>query len=218
MLQECKWIMDALADLHAFWWDHSQLGEMGGSLPTRESAQADLDRDAANYARLTDFHGGRLTPSRRAMFDHLLNCLPEARIRRLTSGRGLTLIHDDLHAGNFLYPRNPETHRLLLIDWKSWSIQPGAADLAHMMGIFWFSERRARLEQPLPQRYLERLLSDGITGYRWDDLWFDYLLAICNLMFYPAWQWSVGLPDWMWWPHLERLATAYEDLHCEEVL
>jgi hypothetical protein len=217
-LQECEWIMDALADLHAFWWDHSMFGEWGSSLPTRESIQTDLDRDAANYARLADFLGDRLAPSRRAMFEHLLECLPEARTRRLASGRGLTLIHDDPHAGNFLYPRNPELHRLLLIDWKSWSIQPGPADLAHMMGVFWFPERRARLEQPLLRRYLELLVSKGVTGYAWDDLWFDYRLAICGLLFYPAWQWSMGLPDWMWWSHLERLVTAYEDLHCEEVL
>lgn len=130
----------------------------------------------------------------------------------------LTLIHDDPHAGNFLYPRNPETHRLLLIDWKSWSIQTGAADLSHMMGVFWFPERRARLEQPLLRRYLDRLISNGITDYIWDDLWSDYRLARSGLMFYPAWQWSVGLTDWMWWPHLERLATAFEDLHCVDVL
>jgi len=217
-LQECEWIIDTLADLHAFWWDHSQLGEMGSSLPSQESIQTDLERDAANYTRLADFLGDRLTLARRAMFEQLLDCLPEARTRHLTLGRGLTLTHDDPHAGNFLYPRNPKLHRLLLIDWKSWSIQPGAADLAHMMGVFWFLERRARLEQPLLHRYLKRFVSKGVTGYTLDDLWFDYRLAICSLMLYPIWQWSVGLPDWMWWPHLERLATAFEDLHCKEVL
>lgn len=217
-IEECEWIVDALADLHAFWWDHRMLGEWGISLPTRESIQSDLDRDAASFARLVNFLGDRLAPVRRAMFEHLLDRLPEARIRCLTSGHGLTLIHDVPHAGNFLYPRNPETHRLLLIDWKSWSIQPGAADLAHMMGVFWFPERRARLEKPLLRRYLDRLLFNGISGYTWDELWFNYRLAICKLVFYPAWQWSVGLPDWMWWPHLERLATAYADVHCEEVL
>lgn len=217
-LQVCEWMVDALADLHAFWWDHSQLGEMDGNLPSQESVQTDQDRNAANYARQADFLGGRLSSSRRAMFAHLLDCLPAARIRRLTSGCGLTLIYDDPHAGNFLYPRNPETHRLLLIDWKSWSIQTGAADLAHMMGVFWFPERRVRLEQRLLRRYMDRLISNGITGYIWNDLWSDYRLAICGLMFYPAWQWSVGLPDWMWWPHLDRLATAFEDLHCVEIL
>lgn len=216
--EECEWIVDALADLHAFWWNHSMLGEWGSTLPTRKSIQTELDHDAANYARLADFLGDRLAPSRRAMFERLLKCLPEARIRRLTSGHNLTLIHDDPHAGNFLYPRNPDMHRLLLIDWKSWSIQPGAADLAHMMGVFWFSERRARLEHSLLRRYLDRLTVNGVTGYSWHDLLFDYRLAICHLMFYPIWQWSVGLPDWMWWPHLERLATAFEDLHCTEVL
>jgi hypothetical protein len=51
-LQECERIMDALADLHAFWWDHSMFGERGSSLPTWESIQTDLERDAANYVRL----------------------------------------------------------------------------------------------------------------------------------------------------------------------
>jgi len=37
-------------------------------------------------------------------------------------------------------------------------------------------------------------------------------------MFYPAWQWSAGLPDFIWWPHLERLAMAFDDLRCAELL
>ncbi len=218
LLLESGWIVDALADLHAFWWDRKSLGREVGRLPAPDTVQVDMAQKALNYARLADFLGDRLAPSRRSMFDRLLSNLPDVQARRLAAGRNLTLIHDDPHAGNFLYPRNPAAHRLLVIDWKSWSIQPGAADLAHMMGVFWFPERRARLEQILLRRYFERLVEKGITGYAWEDLWLDYRLAICNLMFYPAWQWAAGLPDLIWWPHLERLAMAFEDLRCDEIL
>ncbi len=34
----------------------------------------------------------------------------------------------------------------------------------------------------------------------------------------PMRQWSRGLPPMIWWSNLERIASAFEDLGCEELL
>jgi hypothetical protein len=130
----------------------------------------------------------------------------------------LTITFEDVHAGNFLYPRDPAKDTLRSIDWEQWGINIGPHDLAYMMGLFWFPERRARLEFPLLQRYHRRLVEHGVEGYLWDDCWYDYRLSIIQHLFTPIWQWAHGTPPDIWWNHLERINCAFQDLNCQELL
>ncbi len=87
-----------------------------------------------------------------------------------------------------------------------------------MMAVFWFAEHRARFERQFLARYYNRLIEYGVQGYTWDACWHDYRFAIIGYLTYPAWQWSNGIPDFIWWHHLERLAQAFQDLDCAELL
>jgi hypothetical protein len=211
-------IVDALARLHAYWWDDPRLGKGVGTLPTDASVREEMAQDGQNYRAFVDLIGDRLPVERRNVYERVLASFLPVQLRRLTAGKGLTLIHDDPHSGNFLYPRDPSRHSLRIIDWKSWRIAVGVSDLAHMMAIFWFPERRARLEQALLQRYHERLLVYGVSGYDWESCWYDYRFAVIGYLFYPIWQWSINLPDFIWWHHLERVMLAFQDLECAELL
>jgi thiamine kinase-like enzyme len=216
-------IVDALARLHAFWWDDARVGKQIGTLPAEATAQSDVATELAQWAEKTlpdfaDFLGDRLSEERRKIYESALRSFPPRLSTRLATGKRLTLIHGDIHIGNFLYPHNPNHDTVRILDWKSWSIDIGADDLAHMMAIFWFPERRSRLEQELLRCYYAHLVEYGVMDYDWPACWYDYRLSVIRYLFYPMWQWSTGASADIWWNHLERVMLAFQDLGCAELL
>jgi len=214
----CEMIVDALADLHAYWWDHPRLGKDIGERPTSESLLEEVEDYRQRLPKFVEFMVDRLSDERCRVQERVLAALPALLVGRLASDKGLTLIFEDVHAGNFLYPRDRRQDRLYIIDWEQWGVNIGPHDLAYMMAMFWFPERRARLELPLLQRYHRRLQAGGVHHYTWDECYADYRLSVLRLLFHPAWQWEHGGPPDIWFNHLERLHLAFEDLHCEELL
>jgi hypothetical protein len=216
-------IVDALARLHAYWWDDVRPGKLAGQRPTDTTAKRDVATELEQWAEKTlplfaDFLGDRLSEERRTIYESAMRSLPLQLSTRFAAGKGLTLIHGDIHIGNFLYPHDPNHDIVRILDWKSWRIDIGADDLAHMMAIFWFPERRLRLERELLRRYYDRLVEYGVTGYDWPACWYDYRLSVIRYLFYPMWQWSKGAPADIWWNHLERVMLAFQDLRCAELL
>ena len=175
--------------------------------------------DEDYYPAFADFLGEALWDERRAIFERVLKAAPRLH-QRLGQG-DLTLIHGDAHAWNFLYPRDPNAPAVL-IDWEAWDADVGVFDLAYLITLFWFPAHRARMEKTLVERYHEKLVANGVVGYSWDDCWNDYRHSVIRMLFRPVW-WQHARPDdlhWgeIWWPRLERVICAYEDLHCEELL
>lgn len=216
-LPDSERIVRALAQIHAYWWNHPELWERG-LRPTESKLQRQHQEQTAQFARFADFLGDRLSETRRQIYEKVLDKILPLRIRRFTTGQPLTLIHDDLHAGNMLYPIHPAKATLRLIDWKSWSIHPGAYDMANMMVVYWTRERRQQLQDSLLRRYHHYLSEFSVTGYDWQVCWNDYRFAVLDYLFFPVWQQSVNTPDFIWWHNFDRVFTAYEDLRCEELL
>jgi len=214
----CEQIVDALAKVHAYWWNAPRLGKEVGELPTEALVKEEMAWAAKTFPAFADFLGDRLSDTRRAIFRRVLESLRPKLSSRLTSGNHLTLVHGDPHIGNFLYPRDPVHDTVRILDWKSYHVNIGLDDLAHMMAVFWFPERRARLEQELLRQYHNRLLEYGVTGYDWEICKQDYRLSVIRRLLYPMWQWERGAPPDIWWHHLERLMLAFDDLKCDEIL
>ena len=213
----CFGIVDAIAAVQAAWWERAPWGVLGLSPPTRPAIHARIADVRERIGRFMDFLGDRLSAERRDAYRLVLNLLPRL-YERLLEGRAYTVVHDDIHAGNVLYPRDGDLKSVRLIDWQTWHVDLGPKDLAHMMAVFWFPERRHRLELPLLRRYHERLSANGVEGYSWDDCWADYRLCVLRKLFHPAWQWDSGHHPNIWWNHLERVWSAFDDLHCAELL
>ena len=91
-------------------------------------------------------------------------------------------------------------------------------DLAYMMALHWYPERRRRLEQPLLDRYHAALLARGVAGYDRAALAEDYRLSVVWQLTTPVWQAGYKLPPAIWWSHLERILLAVDDLRCRELL
>jgi thiamine kinase-like enzyme len=218
----CEQALDRLAQFHAFWWDHPQLGKSAGQFPTpaeRQQEWADAERCTADFCAAA---GDQLPAAWRAVYQTVLPALPTL-YQRHALGRNLTLAHGDAHLGNFLFPKfNPvpkgqelETH---LIDWQFWHPTLGGTDLAFMLVTEWETASRRQNEQALLRRYHTQLLRLGVHDYTWQDCWDDYRISILLVsLFIPVWRWSI----FHWsvdWPALERAMLACIDLQCTDFL
>lgn len=205
-------VIDALADVHSQFWEHNQLRDEIGALA--EDIPAFMAAEAGKrFATFVDDLGDRLSARRRAALERILATFPRYR----PSGP-LTLVHGDAHWWNFLYPHDPPAHPLYLIDWAVWHVNSGASDLAYNIALQCYPERRARIEQPLVQRYHRRLLANGVQGYAWDRCWEDYRRLVIDHCLWPVLWHGWRLSPNIWWFALECTLSAFEDLECEAFL
>ncbi len=209
--------IDALAEVHAHWWEHPRLGRDVGRLLSQQDVDAMARRNASDFERFADFLGDRLSPARRSLYERVIAVFPRPW-QRLTVAKGLTLTHGDAHFGNFLHPLEPDAGRTYIVDWQLWHPHIGPRDLAYMMTLFWYPERRARMEETLLRRYHRALVAGGVNGYGWEDCREDYRWSAIRNLFIPILQWTRAMPGWLWWSQLEKAAAAFEDLGCEELL
>jgi hypothetical protein len=87
-----------------------------------------------------------------------------------------------------------------------------------MMATHWYPERRQRLEQPLLDHYHAALVAHGVQGYDRSALAEDYRRSVLMQLLLPMLQMTSGLPPWIWWSHIERIAFAIDDLDCRALL
>lgn len=214
---QCAPAIDCLARLHSFWWEHPSLNEEVGRTLSQQEVTELARVSASNYLRFAEFMGGRLPQEWRRIFESVIETFPRPWVR-LTSTRGLTLTHGDAHMGNFLFPRQAAKTGIYLIDWQLWHIHIGPRDLAFMMTLYWEPETRASMERPLLKRYYEGLLKEGVKGYGWEDCWKDYRWSAIRNIFIPLLRWSRGRAESFWRPSLRRALSAFEDLHCDELI
>ncbi|MBZ0280132.1 MAG: phosphotransferase [Anaerolineae bacterium] len=207
--------VDALAMLHAYWWDSPKLGQELGTPPEEKSIFFGVEQ---HYPAFADFLGDALWAERRGIFERVLANKSKLTMR-LASRSALTLVHGDAHAWNFLYPAEGTA---CLVDWEAYDVDVGISDLAYLMTLFWFPAHRARDEMRLVRRYHEQLIANGVKRYDWAVCWDDYRYSVIRLLFMPIvwWHEKQDSDFWaeLWWPRLERVLCAFEDLGCEALL
>ena len=215
---QCEQVVDCLARCHAFWWENARLEEI-----PNENILGDVVAQIPTIAAgFLDFLGDRFSAERRGIYEHALAALVglwEHHWRtRIGERRGVTLAHGDSHFWQFMYPHDEVKDRVYLIDWQVWHIGLGADDLAYMIALRWYPERRQQMEGDLLRRYHDGLLGQGVEGYSWEDFWMDYRMGAIRNLFVPAVFWSMQIPAGVWWSHLERAMLAFQDLNCAELL
>jgi len=214
----CEAAVCALARLHARWWteEDPRAGIGRAELLANESRLAEFFQ-----ALLPKFHddlADRLAPERYDLMCRVCAKLPELKENRLAHGGATTRVHGDAHFWNVMYPKDPVRHSCVFIDWEDWRYDLGVADLAYMIALHWFPDRRARHEEHLLRTYLEVLQREASTDYGWKDLQADYRLGHLQNIYVPIFQQQAGLAHGVWWSHLERWFLAFEDLRCGELL
>ena len=210
----CEEMVQTLARVHAAWWDDPRLGVTVG----RWFDEAVwFGQFSSVLERFTERHGEILPPERRELYALLLERAPQL-LARYDSRRNLTIIHGDAHAWNFFLPRPGGNETARLLDWEGWSLSTATDDLAYMMAMLWYPDRRRRIEQPLLDLYHAALVAHGVAGYDRQALADDYRLSALWLITRPVWQATAGIAARVWWNNLERIFLAVDDLGCRELL
>lgn len=210
-------VVDELARLHAAWWREPPFEVAGQARPSVEGIERRIAGLREQVGRFAAFLGERLSRQRRVIYAEILTALPKL-YERLLEPDGYTVVHDDVHIGNVLFPKDPERDTIRLIDWQTWNVDLAVKDLAQLMALFWFPERRRRLEMPLLERYHRALTDAGITEYTPERMLADYRLCVVRKLFHPPWQWENGHHPNIWWNHLERAFAAFDDLSCRDLI
>lgn len=216
-LQQCEIIVGSLARLHAEWWDNPGLGVSVGTWLDADALEQGLRTFAGHLARFIDRYGDRVPVERRQLYDRLIEAAPRLRQRYL-SHRNVTIAHGDAHVWNCLLPRDAESDDARFFDWDSWSLDVGTGDLAYMIAMHWYPDRRRRFEEHLLDRYHRELLARGVEGYDRRALADDYRLSVLECIMTPVWQAAKNIPPVIWWNNLERTFMAVDDLDCRELL
>lgn len=214
---QCEIIVQALARFHGLWWDSPLLGASIGTWQDAATFDEDLRMFEEQFALFTDRFGELVPVERRELYERLLDHAPRL-LARYHSHRYLTIIHGDAHSWNFFLPARGGSENVRLIDWEGWSIDSATDDLAYMMAMHWYPDRRRRMEKPLLDRYHAQLLAQGVTGYDRKMLAYDYRLSVLWLIARPVWQAMSNIPPRVWWNNLERIMLAVDDLNCRDLL
>jgi hypothetical protein len=212
-----KLIVRALASAHAEWWDHPRLGNSVGAWLDTEVMNQIMQQFAEHFGRFADQVGDRLPDERRDLYHRLIDAAPRLT-QRYHSRRNVTIAHGDAHVWNFLLPQDPARNDVRLFDFDQWRINVGSHDLAYMMALQWYPDRRRLMERPLLDCYHETLLAHGVRGYGRRALDEDYRRSVLWHITNPVWQWTAGIPPVIWWNNLERIFMAVDDLGCRELL
>jgi Ecdysteroid kinase-like family len=213
--EQCEKIVRARAQFHAQWWDDPRLGTtIGNWLP------ADDSRLAAFDAAVTQFFGrvgDLLPPHRRDLYRRLIDRGPATLTRRYHSHRDMTVVQGDAHCWNCFVPKDGGND-VRFFDWDCWRVDVGTDDLAYMIALHWYPDRRHVLERPLLDLYHATIEAHGISRYHRQSLEADYRLSVLWQIATPVWQSNANIPPVIWWNNLERIMLAVDDLGCRELL
>lgn len=221
-------IVEALAGLHAAWWEHPALGT--GSLLVSEWYCDDAHFEMTlrelrdNWDALLRLAGTSLPAPIISLGEAILAGLPSlwepVLAKRMASRRHITISHGDCYLSQFLYPLpDAPDDAVYLIDFQGACGDLPAMDLVFLLAAFWTPEQRreGRREERMLRVYLDALGRHGVTGYTWDDLIADYRISLAYMVFYPAWDAVNGSGQDYWEPKLRTLASAAEDWGCREL-
>jgi hypothetical protein len=216
-MEQCAAIVRAHARLHAAWWDKPGLGISAGIWLDADAMDRQMQLVASDFQRFADRVGDLLSHDRRALYERLLGSAPRL-LQRYHSHRNATITQGDAHVWNAFLPRDHGSDDVRLFDWDSWRVDIGSRDLAYMMAIHWYPDRRRQIELSLLDQYHETLVAHGVQGYDRRALQDDYRWAVLWQITTPLWQAVNNIPAVIWWNGLERIMLAVDDLDCRELL
>jgi hypothetical protein len=218
----------ALAQHHAYWWDHPQLAagafEVGYWSRNAERFALYFERRRGSWENLLAHEAGWFPAELRDLYERVFVHLRKHWERylepRFREHRHLTLIHSDAYFANVLCPKDPAGGMTYLIDWQSPVVDIGAYDLANLCATFWTSEQRqeGQREQQILRHYHRTLQAHGVDHYTWDELMIDYQSGLIYWLLVPVQDRQGGAPKEYWWPKMQCLVAAFREWRCETLL
>ncbi len=209
-------LADALAKIHAGFWEDARLGKSLGLAITEARLDKELARQRAGYEQFLADGMIVLSSAQRKAFAAVAGRMPSLYRERLLAGQALTLIHNNLRPANLLYSHDA----CRILDWKDWRTGFAAEDLAFMIAFHWLPAKR-RFEEPrFLKRHWDELRRCGIRNYSYQDALRDYRMAIGLRLgeMIGSWRredWRSG--KWPLWTTIALGLSAFEDLNVTEL-
>ncbi|MGH6725924.1 MAG: phosphotransferase family protein [Pseudolabrys sp.] len=214
--EQCEQVVGALARIHAAWWDDPRLGTSVGAWTDAAGMERYLKTFGERFARFVEEFGDRLPEERRDIYRRLFDSAPRLS-ERYNTHRNMTIMHGDAHFWNCLCPKDGGAD-VRFFDWDCWRVDTGSDDLAYMIAMHWYPDRRRRFERRLLDHYHAELVAHGVRGYERRDLDDDYRLSVLWQIMTPVNQFAIKIPPVIWWNNLERVFLAVDDLGCRDLL
>ena len=208
--------IECLARVHAYWWEHPDLGSELGRLRTPEEVAGLIAWIEQRFPAFTQAAGDRLSAADRGIYARVIAALPRLWAGH-TSRAGKTLVHGDAHFWNFLYPRDPARGETYIVDWQLYHLGEGVEDIAYTI-VLRYPHRTPENERQLVERYHHALLCHGVPGYDWATCWHAYRRLAAEQVLYPLRCWDNGLDEAFWSSFLRPALAGFRDLQCDEVL
>jgi hypothetical protein len=154
-------MIDQMAYYHAAFWDDPRLASQFGRLASTKVFQQRLnDVGLLKAAHRGLEHIEATTPP--AIYRRREELIPTTmRALHLNSSGTPTLLHQDVHQGNWL--RDPDG-RMGLYDWQCVAVGEWALDFAYAMSVNLAVADRRAWERELLERYLWRLGEEGVKN------------------------------------------------------
>jgi hypothetical protein len=183
--------------------------------PTFEQCQR-VTRARGRFGATWWDEGDRLPRARRDLLE-LLIANGQRLNARVLSRRNLTIVQGDAHFWNCFLPVDGGGD-VRLFDWDCWRVDVATDDLAYMIAMHWYPDRRQVMERPLLDCFHAALIEHGVRGYDRQALDEDYRLSALWQAATPIWQANSKIPPLIWWNNLERIFLAIDDLGCRDLI
>lgn len=183
--EEAHSAMEALAGLHAHWWEPGAIDDIEW-LPRPQDPpypQALEQQIALSWPRVMAKHGDLVPPEVAAIGDRFASRVPDL-MRRLSQGP-TTLVHGDYRLDNLLFP--PEgVAPLTVIDWQICMRGKASYDTGYFLSQSLDPDQRGEIEHDLLRHYWQSLVAAGVEDYSYEQCWDDYRLGLLYCLVYPA--------------------------------
>lgn len=222
-------IVQALAEFHAYWWEHPRLGSEAAITQARwwyrdkAHYERHIQRRTKEFNQFVQSCGDQIPASWLELYNKALGNLPLLWERylepRLTTFRNLTITNGDFYLTQCLYCLDP-AGQAILIDFQDGAANFGTFDLVFLLASFLTREQRQfkQREKILLRLYHSTLLEKGVRNYSWEALQEDYRLMLSILIFVVVWDQTAGANKTYWWPKMTCILAAYEDWDCASLV
>ena len=168
--------VQALAGMHARWWEDSRLRNFEWIDNYAKSSQISRERFSKMWSVTRSRYSGEF-----GEYAVTFGNMFEEKIDRVLQHLGsapVTLNHGDPRPANMVIDSTVEPPEPVLFDWQRPSYRRGAVDLAHYIGRGVMHSNDASIVTELVDYYYANLLNEGVRDYDADQLLFDFRLGL----------------------------------------
>ena len=221
-VDEARRALEALAAMHARWWESEQLGKYSwlGSADSHSLEIAWPRKYRAGWGAVKERFSGRLPEGVEEVGDRLVGGLGD--VMRRSSASPVTLVHGSFRPENIYFVASGAVADTMVISWQLAGRWQGAIDVAYFIPYALPRDVRREHEESLLLAYLSALTRQGVADYPFDEFMEHYRLGLLrNLVLFVIGDENVDLEvstGEVW--NTRRVASleALVDWNCAELL